>query len=91
MEDQLAGKALVCKGCGNQLQATDPEGNPACPICSGLDPDSGVPVEVQLPDEFRCVACGQVRKTADILIFWTATPFANPAEGTYYCGCRGWD
>jgi len=81
----------VCKGCGSQIQATDGKGNPACPICIGINKDSGIVVEINHPDVYMCEICKKERKTKELLKCWKNIPFANPSRGTYYCGCRGWD
>lgn len=78
-------KVIVCKGCGNRMQATDKEGKPACPICWGLTPDNSVPIEVEIPDTVRCCYCKKEAETRQGL------PFLDSKHGTYYCGCRGWD
>ena len=53
-------KITVCKGCGNAFMAKDDKSNPACPICVGISPDSGVPLEIEIPDISYCVYCGQI-------------------------------
>lgn len=84
-------KIKVCKCCGMVIMASDHKnGKPACPICYP-DKDSGVIVEVECPDILKCGACKVERKVEDILKEFTSIPFVKPSEGTYYCGCRGWD
>jgi len=78
-------KVIVCKGCGNKMVAIDEKGNPSCPICFGLSPDSSIPVEVEVPDITRCRYCGQEAKVTQDL------PFYDSRDNSYYCGCRGWD
>ena len=75
----------VCKGCGTKMMATDSEGKPACPICIGLNPESGIPLEVDMPDTVKCSYCKKEIPTKPSL------PFLDSKRGTYYCGCRGWD
>jgi hypothetical protein len=78
-------KVTVCKGCGNRMQAKDEQGNDACAICIGISLDSGIPIEVEIPDRVKCHYCGVEVKTTPNL------PFLDSKRGTYYCGCRGWD
>ncbi len=48
-------KIIVCKGCGQVMQAIDNRtGKPACVTCIGLSKDSGIPVEVDMPEELTC-------------------------------------
>lgn len=84
-------KTTVCKGCGSILNATDSRGTPSCIICHGLEPESGVPVEVEFPDTVKCSVCGKERKVSEILWDYVSVPFFNADDGTYYDGCRGWD
>ena len=84
-------KQIVCKGCGTVFLAKDEKGKDACPICIGISPDSGIAVEVELPDQLTCDMCKKSRSTEDLLVQWGKIPFLNPARGQYYCGCRGWD
>jgi hypothetical protein len=84
-------KVKVCQGCGHTFFAVDGKGKPSCPICFGIDKNSGVPIEVELPKTFTCSSCKKEAKTEDILKQYVSIPFANPTEGIYYCGCRGWD
>lgn len=78
-------KVTVCKGCGTRMMAVDSDGKPACPICIGISPDSGIPVEVEVPNTAKCVYCGTEAEASDRL------PFYSARDNTYYCGCRGWD
>ena len=80
----------VCKGCRQQMQAVDAQGKPACVTCIGLSPESGVPIEVQMPEAFTCDICKVSTSTDEILKEWKDVPFAT-ADGHYYCGCRGGD
>jgi len=54
------------------MEATDVRtGKPSCIICAGLHPDSGVPEEVERPDEMGCAyRCG-------------STAVLNPESGNY--------
>lgn len=79
-------KVTVCKGCKTRIEGSDTKtGKPACPICGGLNPDSGVPEEVEIADTVKCVYCKTEVPTSQDL------PFLDAKHGTYYCGCRGWD
>lgn len=78
-------KVIVCKGCGARIQGVKSDGSLACPICIGIEPESGIPVEVEMPDEVECIYCRHKRKTSQEL------PFLDAKTKTYYCGCRGWD
>jgi len=80
----------VCKGCGVTMVAKDEKGNDACPICIGASEDSGVPIEIVLPEEMKCYYCKKVSSTKELLKNWKKIPFASN-DGTYYCGCRGWE
>lgn len=63
----------VCKGCGQSMMARNQAtGKPSCVTCIGTTPDSGIPVEVDVPDAARC-SCGQ-----------TAT--WNPEEKKWHIG-----
>ena len=74
------------------MQATDTEtGNPACVTCIGLSPNSGIPVEVELPDEITCDSCGKTWLVSDILKRWTSIPFYDSRKRVFYDGCKGWD
>jgi len=87
-------QTIVCKGCGNQLQATTTWGSitkPSCPVCCGIAPESGIPVTVEHPKQYKCTSCGKTTDTEILLRHWSLIPFAEPASGFYYCGCRGWD
>lgn len=82
---------LVCKGCGHSPMTVDSSTkNPSCVICIGFSPDNGVMIEVPDPEIFRCDECNRVFQTQDILKKWYKIPFAT-SEGTFYCGCNGWD
>lgn len=83
-------KIVVCKRCGTAMGAVDEKGNPCCTTCIG-EPNSGVPVEVDLPDVFECCYCHMSISTVELLKRWKSIPFAEPLRGLYYCGCRGWD
>lgn len=82
-------KLIVCKACGNSIQAVDGDGKPACPICIGTHEDSGIPVEIEVDtSDFKCSMCGKLFKDCHS---YKEPPFANVAYKIYYCGCRGWD
>ena len=83
-------KLIVCKGCGQQMQAVDKNGNPSCVTCIGLNPDNSIPIEVEMPDEFTCDSCNKTTKTEELLKRCREIPFATK-DGRYYCGCRGWE
>ena len=82
---------IVCKGCGTRMMAKDENGNASCAICIGINKDSGIAIEVNLPAQLRCIDCKRVSETVNLLKRWKSIPFVNPSEGTYYCGCRGWE
>lgn len=84
-------KVTVCKGCGSIMNATNKDGKSICLTCIGIEPESGVPVEVELPETVRCDTCGKVRKVSDVLEDYVTIPFFNAKDGTYYCGCRGFN
>ena len=51
-------KLTVCKGCGCVMEAKDTKtGKPACVTCIAISPDSGTPIEVEMPEILRC-SCG---------------------------------
>ena len=81
---------IVCKGCGQTMPAVDIDGKPFCFICSGLNPDSGIPVEVELPETIKCRDCDKVWKVEDVLKQWIGIPFYDSCNQTFYDGCRGW-
>ena len=87
-----------CKGCGTELTATNGKGELACPICFGMNKDSGVVVEK--PDNekgYVCLYCKKISKKP--------IAFSNPEPtgvhfqkggkweglGEHYDGCFGWD
>ena len=81
----------ACKGCGGSMMAIDKNGKPVCTTCAGLSPDSSIPIEVEMPDTWKCSQCGKETTTEALLRRWVVIPFANATRGTYYDGCRGWD
>ena len=83
-------KLIVCKGCGQQMQGTQEDGSPVCITCFGMDENNSIPIEVEMPNEFRCDICKKVAKTEALLKQWKKIPFATK-DGRYYCGCRGWN
>jgi len=78
-------KITVCKGCKAQMMATDQNGNPACPVCCGLSPDSGVPEEIEAPNTAHCIYCKHEAPNTGNLAHY------DGKTNSYYCGCRGWD
>jgi protein-disulfide isomerase len=83
-----------------ELLAVDRDGKPACPICIGLHKDSGVPVEVDIPNKAHCSYCKVEAVYDEKTKLWTIgkstetykeLPFYNSKTNTFYCGCRGWD
>ena len=97
----------VCKGCGNKMEAKNDKGEPSCPICFGTSKDSGVPIEVRIPEVLKCsYKCGSMAVWSDTKNKWLinkwegawgcngevgSLPFIDAVHGTYYCGCKGWD
>lgn len=94
-------KITVCKGCRQAMDAVDSvTQKPVCPTCFGLSPDSGVPIEVELPDVLHCCyGCGNVITYRDGAWYYQTgkrmtfkePPFVDARFNTFYCGCRGWD
>jgi len=85
-------KVIVCKGCGQVMQATNAKtGKPSCITCFGISPDSSIPIEVDAPMESAvCAYC----KTPLDSTEWKNVkppPFYDSKHNTFYCGCRGWD
>ena len=84
-------KITVCKGCGNTTMADNADGEPVCLVCMGVSPDSGIPVEVELPYVLKCATCGKEWSVRDILRKWVDIPFYNHEAQTFYDGCEGWE
>ena len=71
----------------------DSKGEPVCPICLGINPDSGIPEEIEdSPVGAKCTDCGFIA-TKKYLEGWKdgIPPFYNPISKHFYCGCRGWN
>ena len=75
----------VCKGCGTKLMGIDEKGNPACPICIGINKDSGKIKNIKTPKYAYCIYCKAKQKNNGGLAFYNAN------TNTFYCGCFGWD
>jgi NMD protein affecting ribosome stability and mRNA decay len=91
-------KTQVCANCGNDIKATDKNGNRSCPVCGSMDFE-----EVEIPNETHCYMCGKVihydeKKGAWVTEKGVKPPFmhySTKPDGTeinyFYCGRRGWD
>jgi hypothetical protein len=79
---------------------------PACPICCGISPDSGIQVEIETADVAYCSHCKQEAKwDGEFWIIGSDKPRGregyrgmkvkklpfHDSVGFYYCGCMGWD
>jgi hypothetical protein len=84
-------RITICKGCGNTMMGDDADGKPVCLLCTGISPDSGIPVEIELPYTLHCSTCGKEWSVRDILRKWTTIPFYNHTSQTFYDGCEGWE
>jgi len=84
-------KVTVCKGCGQLMHGISASGTPICAICIGISPDSGIPIEVEVPDEISCDTCGKRWLVSDILKRWKQIPFYNSRSQMFYDGCKGWE
>lgn len=81
-------KITVCKGCkdaiSDRAKKNPRTGRFLCFTCIGLNPSSGVPEEVEMPEKTKCRYCHkEVNSKPDL-------PFYNSGTNTFYCGCRGW-
>lgn len=91
-------KIVFCKGCGAKLgDCKNGLGEVVCVMCAGIEPESGVPVTMELPETIHCSDCDSTmtlnQDTGRYCEHWKdgIPPFFNAKRGTYYCGCRGWD
>ena len=78
-------RVQICKGCGtNDIQDNK------CPICIGLNKDSGEIIEVEINEnELVCCYCGKPWKKFKNQ--YKEPPFMDINKKTFYCGCMGWE
>lgn len=103
-------KVTVCSGCDTIMTSRDKHGNPVCPICLGIYPNSGIPKEIDAQPTAHCIDCNQEATYVPEENVWFIgddkkaphnsgyrnmklqyLPFHNIRNGTFYCGCYGWD
>ena len=84
-------KIKICRVCGEHnlgLLLSD-DGHKDKEVCLTCDNDTFQ--EVEAPEVVRCVYCKREHKVSDLLKQWISIPFYSHREGTFYCGCYGWD
>jgi hypothetical protein len=81
--------------CGHAANGHDPQGNPVCAICAGIDP--GAAQAVEKPDlagrTARCLGCRNNPPSATPSA-WSLPFFEYRLDhpfDRYDCGCYGWD
>lgn len=81
-------KQTVCSNCGQSggIGTDLVTGEKTCVICGSKDF-----IEIELPEELKCLYCKTIKRTEDILKEYSSIPFYDKNTRTYYCGCRGWE
>jgi len=80
-------KQIVCSNCRMSNSGVDIEsGERRCLTCLGTDFE-----EIELPDSLSCRYCKKEKPTEKLLTEWKKIPFLDMRNGTYYCGCLGWE
>jgi len=80
-------KQLICSNCKQTNIGINTETKQKrCLTCLGTDFE-----EIELPDTLRCRYCKIEKTTEQLLKEWRKIPFLDMKNGTYYCGCRGWE
>jgi len=78
---------MVCANCNESVFGVNQQtGDRTCVICLGKEFKM-----VKLPIKVTCIHCKQKRTVKEVLTEFTKVPFFNASNGTYYCGCRGWN
>lgn len=78
-------KVKICKSCGtNDIQDNK------CPVCIGLNKDSGQIIEVEVNEnELVCYMCGKSWELFEKT--YKEPPFLSINKKTFYCGCEGFE